>query len=144
MILKALILFGFGFLYSSIADSMFLSHHISISNTAATPYWISTTSGFACCFIGLLYPILDQITNIRTQKGWTRVLRCCGALIGVTFAVTKLSLHYGFALFLTLVLLSIGFWFVFDRTWHGFVLGGLVAGIGSYIVSVLVHQGHYT
>ncbi|KAJ3412349.1 D-tyrosyl-tRNA(Tyr) deacylase [Chytridiales sp. JEL 0842] len=44
---------------------------------------------------------------------------------------------------LTLALLAVGLWFLFDRTWHGFIISAICAAIGTWVVFLLVANGAY-
>lgn len=43
----------------------------------------------------------------------------------------------------TLALLAIGLWFLFDRTWHGLALSSIVGAVGTWVVHLLVKHGLY-
>ncbi|KAJ1341001.1 hypothetical protein BSLG_004474 [Batrachochytrium salamandrivorans] len=62
---------------------------------------------------------------------------------GVCYAASKLTLSSSLQLSLTLALLAIGIWFLFDRTLHGFIISFTGATIGTIVVLILVRHGVY-
>ncbi|KAI8917414.1 insulin-induced protein-domain-containing protein [Entophlyctis helioformis] len=111
--------------------------------------WVPLSSGLAACLVGTLYPLLDHlllnpVDAKLLKRTWSSTLRCCGGFIGVSYAASKLSLSNSLQMSLTLALLAVGLWFVFDRTVHGFMVSFAGASVGTFVVLLLVDQGVYS
>ncbi|KAJ1538813.1 Insulin-induced protein 2 protein [Cladochytrium tenue] len=170
---RALLLFALGFLFSVIIDHLQKEHNITryppdIPKLFSTASWVSLSCGFAGCLVGTLYPLLDSLLLESDSDGprgpgsgtgsgrrgrsrpphlrrgeWSSVIRCCGGFIGVNYAASKLPWTSSVQVSLTLALLAIGLWFLFDRTWHGFVISSVFAVVGTWIGFLLVSHGAY-
>ena len=78
------------FLLQTSSLTNYPNHKSSIHTTEP---WVSFSCGFTACFIGLVYPLLDEILHISIKTGWTKVLRCCGAFIGLNYAISVLKFN---------------------------------------------------
>ncbi|CAG8648151.1 8553_t:CDS:2, partial [Ambispora leptoticha] len=149
--LRMLILFLLGSLTSFIIDHLLTQNHITqypkdivkLVNTAA---WIPPTCGFSAVLVGSMFPLADywfQKKPQEFQREWSNVMRCLGGFIGVAYAATKLPWNSSSQVSLTLALISVVLWFLFDRTFHGFVMSVLFSSIGTGVMYVLVSCGIY-
>ncbi|KAF9432192.1 hypothetical protein BGZ76_011144 [Entomortierella beljakovae] len=77
------------------------------------------------------------IDHIQTQHS---LVRCFGGFIGVIYAASKLLWTSSLQTSFTLVLISVGLWFWFDRTLHGFMISFAVAFSGTIVSSVLLRE----
>ncbi|KAJ8324419.1 hypothetical protein O5D80_006675 [Batrachochytrium dendrobatidis] len=114
----------------------------------STAGWVPLSCGLSACLMGTLYPLLDQWLLSRQQvlgvrRDWSSALRCCGGFIGISYAASKLTLASSIHMSVTLALLALGLWYLFDRTIHGFVVSFIGAAIGTLVVSMLVQNGVY-
>ncbi|KAF9104248.1 Golgi transport complex subunit 1 [Mortierella sp. AM989] len=113
-----------------------------------TASWLPPTCGFSAILIGTLYPLGDYLRGEHRMERSTRdlssVVRCFGGFIGVNYAASKLPWMSGMQTTFTLALISIGLWFWFDRTLHGFMLSFTVALVGTMVAYVLVLNGWYS
>ncbi|KAI8896636.1 hypothetical protein BC833DRAFT_596820 [Globomyces pollinis-pini] len=83
LILKCMILFSFGFLFSGLFDYIQTSNNLTNWPTQTThPVWVYASSGFGACLIGLLYPLVDQKLKLNINTNWSKCLRSLGAFIG--------------------------------------------------------------
>ena len=69
--------------------------------------------------------------------------RCMGGFIGVNYAASKLPWTSSLQVSCTLALISAGLWFLFDRTFHGFLISFTVASMGTVVAYFLVLNGWY-
>ncbi|CAG8650544.1 10907_t:CDS:2, partial [Ambispora gerdemannii] len=150
--LRILILFLLGSLTSFIIDHLLTENHITqypkdivkLVNTAA---WIPPTCGFSAVLVGSLFPLVDYWFLKKPQefqREWSNVMRCLGGFIGVAYAATKLPWNSNSQVSLTLALISVVLWFLFDRTFHGFVMSVLFSSIGTVFMYVFVSYGVYS
>ena len=107
----------------------------------------------------------------KVKREWSSVIRCCGGFMGVNYAASVICLFkirilsFGFLIrhikqtffpppqklpwtssiqvSLTLALLALGLWFLFDRTLHGFIISAVFASVGTWVVFILVSNGVY-
>lgn len=66
-----------------------------------------------------------------------------GGFIGVNYAASKLPWTSSLQVSCTLALISAGLWFLFDRTFHGFLISLTVAFMGTIVAYFLVLNGWY-
>ncbi|KAF9913049.1 Golgi transport complex subunit 1 [Linnemannia zychae] len=157
--IRAMILFVLGFVFSLVIDHLQTQHHLIQypTQTAAfsnmyrlwdTASWLPPTCGAAAVLIGTIYPLGDylwwgQRVN-RNHRDWSSVMRCFGGFIGVNYAASKLPWTSSLQVSCTLALISVGLWFWFDRTFHGFVISLIVASAGTLVAYFLVANGWYS
>lgn len=99
--------------------------------------------GFLATVIGLLYPYMDNFLGQthKYQQEWSSVMRCIAIFVGINHASAKLEFHNNIQLSLTLAAMSIGLWWLFDRSRSGFVLALLIAIFATVVTLFLVHNG---
>lgn len=66
-----------------------------------------------------------------------------GGFIGVNYAASKLPWQSSASVSLTLALLAVGLWFLFDRTVHGFITSTVLSLIGTGAGMMLVMGKEY-
>lgn len=66
-----------------------------------------------------------------------------GGFIGVNYAASKLPWTSSMQVSCTLALISAALWFLFDRTFHGFMISLTVASMGTTVAYFLVLNGWY-
>lgn len=102
---------------------------------------------FFLVLIGLLYPCLDRhlsISNPDSHKGeWSKVMRCIAVFVGINHASAKLDFVNNMQLSMTLAAMSIGLWWLFDRSPCGFGLGVGIAVLATLVTQLLVYNGVY-
>ncbi|KAL2913187.1 hypothetical protein HK105_207306 [Polyrhizophydium stewartii] len=96
---------------------------------SASPSWVPLSSGLAACLVGTLYPLLDELLLSARQAAAVR--RDWSSAISWQTSVS-------------LALIAVGIWFVFDRSRHGFILCLLAATSATFVVHMLVHRGVYS
>ncbi|KAG0260322.1 Insulin-induced protein 1 protein [Mortierella polycephala] len=150
--IRALILFVLGFVLSLVIDHLQTQHHLveypsNIHQFWDTASWLPPTCGVSAVLIGTIYPLGDYIwwgrRAERNSRDWSSVMRCFGGFIGVNYAASKLPWTSNVQVTCTLALISLGLWFWFDRTAHGFMISFTVAAMGTLVAYFLVLNGWY-
>ncbi|CAG8656759.1 244_t:CDS:2, partial [Paraglomus occultum] len=149
---RLLTLFFLGALTSFIIDHLLTQNHITeypknIVKLIDTAAWIPPTCGASAALVGSLFPLVDYWYLRRPhefQKEWSVVMRCLGGFIGVVYAATKLPWNGNYHVSLTLALMSVVLWFLFDRTWHGLFMSVLFSSIGTVVMYLMVLNGVYS
>ncbi|KAF9212636.1 Insulin-induced protein 2 protein [Podila verticillata] len=153
--IRASVLFVLGFVFSLIIDHLQTQHQlIEYSKaTLASPLWdtagwLPPTCGASAVLIGTIYPLGDYLwwgqRVDRINRDWSSVMRCMGGFIGVNYAASKLPWTSSMQVSCTLALISVGLWFLFDRTLHGFMISLTVASFGTTVAYFLVLHGWYS
>ncbi|KAF9181860.1 Golgi transport complex subunit 1 [Haplosporangium sp. Z 767] len=151
--IRALILFVLGFVFSLVIDHLQTQHHLVEYPSNAhqfldTASWLPPTCGASAVLIGTIYPLGDYIwwgrRVVRNSRDWSSVMRCFGGFIGVNYAASKLPWTSNVQVSCTLALISLGLWFWFDRTAHGFMISFTVAAMGTLVAYFLVLNGWYS
>ncbi|KAF9580820.1 Insulin-induced protein 2 protein, partial [Lunasporangiospora selenospora] len=157
--IRAMILFVLGFVFSLLIDHLQAQHQLMEypgkgslggihSHLWDTASWLPPTCGASAVLVGTIYPLGDYLWWGRQVKhsgrDWSSVMRCMGGFIGVNYAASKLTWTSSVQVFCTLALISAGLWFLFDRTFHGFVISFTVASMGTAVAYLLVLNGWYS
>ncbi|ORZ07226.1 insulin-induced protein-domain-containing protein [Lobosporangium transversale] len=171
--IRAMILFVLGFVFSLVIDHLQTQHQLvqyhpdtnnRFSNSGSsnnnvyfmsstrmlfdTASWLPPTCGASAVLIGTIYPLGDYLwwgkRVQRNGRDWSGVMRCLGGFIGVNYAASKLPWTSSLQVSCTLALISAGLWFLFDRTFHGFVISLTVATMGTIVAYFLVLNGWYS
>ncbi|KAG0305998.1 Insulin-induced protein 1 protein [Dissophora globulifera] len=153
--IRAMILFVLGFAFSLIIDHLQTQHQlVEYPNISGAPHiwdtasWVPLTCGAAAVLIGTIYPLGDYLwwgrRVQRNNRDWSSVMRCMGGFIGVNYAASKLPWTSSLQVSCTLALISAGLWFLFDRTFHGFMISLTVASLGTTVAYFLVLNGWYS
>lgn len=145
-ILRLSSLFVLGALVSLILDHLQTDHRITI-HTFHSLSWVPfiCICGLAAVGVGTLLPALDELLHVgpgsstytppQRRGGLGHLVRLFGGFIGVNYAASKLPWHataYGrIQVSLTLLILSLGLWYLFDRTRQGLLLGLMVSLAGT-------------
>jgi hypothetical protein len=119
--------------------------------TTLTPIGISNGAcilfGIMALTVGILLPILDLFTPDTStvlfndtrlfweRAGWSTAMRYISGFIGLAWAAQKLQWTSAVQLGMVLAVVSIGIWFLFDRTQNGAFMGAVFGMVG--LVAVL-------
>ncbi|OWF45387.1 insulin-induced gene 2 protein-like [Mizuhopecten yessoensis] len=111
----------------------------------ASAWWVPLGCGLAAAFIGLVYPLLDKrLGEPNMCKGeWSSVMRCVAVFVGINHASAKIDFANNMQLSVSLAAMSIGLWWLFDRSKSGFGLGVGIAVLATLITQLLVYHGVY-
>ncbi|KAK3108425.1 hypothetical protein FSP39_007758 [Pinctada imbricata] len=117
-----------------------------LDNLLAKEWWVPPCCGLASAVIGLLYPCLDHhLGESGPKKGeWSSVMRCIAVFVGINHASAKLDFANNMQLSMTLAAMSIGLWWLFDRSPSGFGLGVGIAVLATLVTQLLVYNGIYS
>ncbi|KAG0322005.1 Insulin-induced protein 1 protein [Linnemannia gamsii] len=151
--IRALILFVLGFVFSLVIDHLHTQRKLgqypsNMPQLWDTASWLPPTCGASAVLIGTIYPLGDYLWwGKRVQpngRDWSSVMRCMGGFIGVNYAASKLPWTSSIQVSCTLALISAALWFLFDRTFHGFMISLTVASMGTTVAYFLVLNGWYS
>ena len=117
----------------------------SLDSLFSSAWWVPPSCGTAAAAIGLLYPIFDHKLGEphMYRREWSSVMRCVAVFVGINHASAKVDFANNMQLSLTLAALSIGLWWLFDRSRSGFVFGVGIAILATFITQLLVYNGFY-
>ncbi|CAK9303156.1 unnamed protein product [Gordionus sp. m RMFG-2023] len=150
-LIRASILFTIGVLTSLILNLLQVQRNITIfpkgsnSNLLYTVWWVPPSCGLVAVIVGLLYPFLDEIfgEKLMHTREWSSIMRCVAVFFGINHASVKIDFANNMQFSLTLAALSVGLWWLFDRSRIGFLLGLVIAFITTLICQLLVYNGIY-
>ena len=162
---KMFLLFSLGLCCGVLSDYLLqhqqLIYYYPRANKLSVELFVYLSTGFSACFIGLIYPLLDEIFEIRIETSWIKVIRffcrdltssrCCGTFVGLNYAISKYHFFSGLNNFVLMLSFSLCVWYAFDRTIHGGIssriiiglIGIAISSIGTSVTSSLVDQGFY-
>lgn len=152
VIVRGAILFVFGVFFSLLLN--LLQVHREVLEPGQEPgnfshyessWWVLPACGMTAAVIGLLYPFLDKHFDepFKYQGEWSSVMRCVAVFVGINHASAKLDFANNLHMSITLAAMSIGLWWLFDRSRCGFGLGVTIAVLATFLTQFLVYQGIY-
>ncbi|KAK3588465.1 hypothetical protein CHS0354_004679 [Potamilus streckersoni] len=107
----------------------------------SSAWWVAPCCGIAAAVIGLLYPCLDERLGEPHTGEWSNVMRCIAVFVGINHASAKIDFENNLQFSLTLTAMSIGLWWLFDRSGSGFGLGVAIAIVATFITQLLIYHG---
>lgn len=150
---RALVLFSVGTFFSIVLNLLQKQRGIPnlpealafFNDYLANDWWVHPVVGVAAACIGLLYPFFDKRLGepLRFKTEWSSVMRCVAVFVGINHASAKLDFANNMQLSLTLAAMSIGLWWLFDRSGSGFGLGVGIAVLATIITQLVVYCGIY-
>jgi hypothetical protein len=150
LFIRGILLFAIGVLFSLVLNLLQVQRQVTlfpdlVDNVFASTWWVPPSCGTAAAIVGLLYPYCDhQLGERRLNKQeWSSVMRCIAIFVGINHASAKIDFANNLQLSLTLTALSIGLWWLFDRSRSGFALGLSIAVIATLVSQLLVYHGVY-
>jgi len=152
LLVRGAILFVFGVFFSLVLN--LLQVHRELLEPGQEPgkydhyessWWVLPACGMTAALVGLLYPFLDHRLEepLKYQGEWSGVMRCVAVFVGINHASAKLDFANNLHMSLTLAVMSIGLWWLFDRSKSGFGLGVGIAVLATFLTQFLVYQGIY-
>ncbi|CAI9741760.1 Hypothetical predicted protein [Octopus vulgaris] len=149
--LRGCVLFFTGVFFTLVLNLLQVQRQLSfpqevITNLFSSTWWVPPTCGTAAAIIGLLYPCLDnKLGEPHThRREWSSVMRCVAVFVGINHASAKIDFANNMQLSMTLAAMSIGLWWLFDRSRSGFGLGVGIAVLATFIAQLLVYNGVYS
>ncbi|XP_074658915.1 insulin-induced gene 2 protein-like [Tubulanus polymorphus] len=151
LLLRFSVLFATGVFFALVLNLLQVQRKITIFppemllTIFSSAWWVPPACGIAAAIIGLLYPCLDhKLGEVHSYKReWSSVMRCVAVFVGINHASTKIAYANNFQLSLSLAAMSIGLWWLFDRSRSGFGLGVAIAVIATFVTQLLVYHGVY-
>ncbi|XP_014666340.1 PREDICTED: insulin-induced gene 2 protein-like [Priapulus caudatus] len=151
LMLRGMLLFIIGVFFSLMLNLLQVQRKITLfppevlDSVTCSAWWVAPCCGAAAAIIGLMYPCLDDKLGEphRFQREWSSVMRCVAVFVGINHASAKIDFANNVQLSLTLAALSLGLWWVFDRSRSGFGLGLGIAVLATFVIQVLVYNGVY-
>ncbi|ELT97820.1 hypothetical protein CAPTEDRAFT_165433 [Capitella teleta] len=150
LIMRGMCLFCIGVFFSLVLNLLQVQQEVIVfadvvDNLFKSAWWVAPSCGTAAAVIGLLYPFFDHhLGEPHTYKReWSSVMRCIAVFVGINHACAKIDFANNMQLSLTLSAMSIGLWWLFDRSRSGFGLGIGIAVLATFVTQLLVYNGVY-
>ncbi|XP_063673727.1 insulin-induced gene 2 protein-like [Bolinopsis microptera] len=141
--LRIAVLFLAGVVFSLLFSTLLIQREVTslptelLNDMVSSAWWVPIAAGILSLCVGMLYPTVDSIYGTKPvlQCDWSNLIRCSIIFFGINHACMKLDYMNSMQLSVTLGVLSITMWWLFDRT-----VSGLVVGLVSTIVFISVSQ----
>lgn len=150
LFVRGFVLFVIGAIFALVLNLLQVQRQITLfpgvlDNVFSSAWWVPPSCGTAAAVIGLLYPYLDDLLGEKRgrKQEWSSVMRCIAVFVGINHASAKIDFANNLQLSLTLTAMSIGLWWLFDRSRSGFGLGISIAVIATVVSQLLVYNGIY-
>ncbi|CAG5125205.1 unnamed protein product [Candidula unifasciata] len=150
LITRGSVLFLTGVFFALVLNLLQVQRQVTVfppevlASLFSSAWWIPPSCGTAAAAIGLLYPCLDKrVGRLPDKAEWSNVMRCIVVFVGINHASAKIDFANHIQLSTSLAAMSIGLWWLFDRSKSGFGLGLSVAFIATFISQVLVYNEVY-
>lgn len=143
---KGSVLFSSGVFFTILFSLLQVQRNLNplLEQELSSSWWIFSTFGVASVFIGLLYPCVDKLYQAPVfASEWPAVLRCTALFVGINHASAKLDFTSNLQLMITLFILSVGLWFLFDGTRSGFGLAICTALFATSVTRLMGYNGFY-
>jgi hypothetical protein len=150
LIVRGSVLFIIGVIFALVLNLLQVQRQVTLfpdvlDNVFSSAWWVPPSCGTAAAVIGLLYPYLDSVLgeNHSHKQEWSSVMRCIAVFVGINHASAKIDFANNLQLSLTLTAMSVGLWWLFDRSRSGFGLGISIAILATLVTQLLVYNGIY-
>ncbi|XP_034024233.1 insulin-induced gene 1 protein [Thalassophryne amazonica] len=151
LIRRGLVLFTVGVFLALVLNLLQIQRNVGLfpeevlATLFSAAWWIPPCCGTGAAVVGLLYPCIDSHLGEphKFKREWASVMRCIAVFVGINHASVKLNIDNNVQLSLTLAALSLGLWWMFDRSRSGFGLGITTAFLATLIAQLLVYNGVY-
>ncbi|XP_067119666.1 insulin-induced gene 2 protein-like [Centruroides vittatus] len=148
LVSRAVCLFATGAFLSLVLNMLQIQHHLPsfkhklVLKLLYSSWWVPTICGIGSAIVGLLYPCFDSKLGEQLLESpeWSKVMRCITLFVGINHATTKINFSSNLELSISLAVLSIGLWWVFDRTRSGFGMGIGIAILATLMIQMLVQH----
>jgi hypothetical protein len=148
--LRGTLLFIVGVFFALVLNLLQVQRQVTLfpdvlDNIFSSAWWVPPSCGTAAALIGLLYPYCDKHLGERHcyKQEWSGVMRCIAVFVGINHASAKIDFANNMQLSLTLAAMSLGLWWLFDRSRSGFGLGVSIAVLATLVTQLLVYNGIY-
>ncbi|KAL5006594.1 hypothetical protein ScPMuIL_015400 [Solemya velum] len=151
MVLRGSVLFVVGVFFALVLNLLQIQREVTVfppevlASLFSSAWWVPPSCGMAAATIGLLYPCLDEKLGEphSYKREWSSVMRCVAVFVGINHASAKIDFANNMQLSVTLAAMSIGLWWLFDRSRSGFGLGVVIAVLATFVTQLLVYNGVY-
>lgn len=150
LVVRGLVLFLLGVFFALVLNLLQVQRQVTVfppevlASIFSSAWWVAPSCGTAAAIIGLLYPYLDQHLGEDVTKGeWSSVMRCVAVFVGINHASAKIDFANNIQLSVSLAAMSIGLWWLFDRSRSGFGLGVGIAVLATFVTQLLVYNDIY-
>ncbi|XP_002730421.1 insulin-induced gene 2 protein-like [Saccoglossus kowalevskii] len=151
MIIRGIVLFAVGVFFALVLNLLQVQRNVTLfppevlASVFSSAWWVPPCCGTAAALVGLLYPCMDDRLGEpqKVQQEWSTVMRCVAVFVGINHASAKIDFANNLQFSLTLAALSIGLWWLFDRSRSGFGLGIGIAVLATFVTQLLVYNGVY-
>ncbi|XP_071941145.1 insulin-induced gene 2 protein-like [Antedon mediterranea] len=152
LVLRAVILFAIGVILATILNVMAIQRRVTIlspevianlfaQNWWLPEWWVPASCGLAAVCVGILCPCLDLRLGEpkHFKKEWSSVMRCVAVFVGINHACAKIDFGNNLQFSMTIAAMSVGMWWLFDRSRSGLGLGLGVAVLVSLFTQLIVY-----
>lgn len=151
LVLRGTVLFMLGVFFSLVLNLLQVQRQVTVfppevlASIFSSAWWVAPSCGTAAAVIGLLYPCLDKRLGeeLRNKGEWSSVMRCVAVFVGINHASAKIDFANNIQLSVCLAAMSIGLWWLFDRSRSGFGLGVGIAVLATFVTQLLVYNDVY-
>ncbi|XP_077978013.1 insulin-induced gene 2 protein-like [Glandiceps talaboti] len=148
---RGIVLFIVGVVFALVLNLLQVQRNVTLfppevlASVFSSAWWVPPCCGTAAALIGLLYPCLDDKWGEprKVNHEWSSVMRCVAVFVGINHASAKIDFANNLQFSLTLAAMSIGLWWLFDRSRSGFGLGIGIAVLATFVTQLLVYNGVY-
>ncbi|XP_059151410.1 insulin-induced gene 2 protein-like isoform X2 [Physella acuta] len=151
LIARGSVLFFIGVFFALVLNLLQVQRQVTVfppevlASLFSSAWWVPPSCGTAAAVIGLLYPCLDKQLGeeLRYKREWSSVMRCVAVFVGINHASAKIDFANNIQLSVSLAAMSIGLWWLFDRSRSGFGLGVGIAVLATFVTQLLVYNDVY-
>ncbi|XP_041365293.1 insulin-induced gene 2 protein-like [Gigantopelta aegis] len=151
LVMRGAVLFTVGVFFALVLNLLQVQRQVTVfppevlASLFSSAWWVAPSCGTAAAIIGLLYPYLDRTLGEAHyyKREWSGVMRCVAVFVGINHASAKIDFANNMQLSLSLAAMSIGLWWLFDRSRSGFGLGVGIAVLATFVTQLLVYNGVY-
>ncbi|XP_067649715.1 insulin-induced gene 2 protein-like [Haliotis asinina] len=151
LMIRGTVLFSIGVFFALVLNLLQVQRQVTVfppevlASLFSSAWWVPPSCGTAAAVIGLLYPCLDHKLGETPcfKREWSSVMRCVAVFVGINHASAKIDFANNLQLSLSLAAMSIGLWWLFDRSRSGFGLGVAIAVLATFVAQLLVYNGVY-
>lgn len=148
---RGVVLFLIGIVMALVLNLLQVQNNVTLfppetlDSISSSAWWVAPFCGSAAVLVGLLYPCIDDKLGETPyyKREWSHVMRCLAVFVGINHACAKIEFANNLQFSLTLAAMSLGLWWLFDRSRSGFGLALTIAFLATLITQLLVYKGVY-
>lgn len=144
--LRGCVLFVIGSLFAFVLNLLQAQRKVTLfphllNDFLSAQWWFPPCCGSAAVIVGLLLPYFDRLfCGKQKQLEWASVMRCVAVFIGINHACAKINFSSDLQLSLVLGAMSIGLWWLFDRSGSGFVISICLATVATFFTQLFIYN----